>query len=457
MFEKFVDQIEASEGGISVQIIKDILDCHADWKSRMLASYERYKASTLGVPINSRTLPTENKINNKLANDIYSEIIDTKVGYMFGIPVTINLDKTAPQHDQRTKDIQRFRRVNNLDDMNAETCKFSAMCGYDVNMAYIDKEGQERVMRVDPWNAVILSTTEITEPAYAVRYFETWDKKLRVEFYDATTRTVYESPNTSAGQLQQVGEPEAHMFDYCPLVGIPNNAEMQGDGDKVLTLIDAYDRSMSDVNSEIEQFRLAYMLFFGVEPTVEMMDKLVQTGAIHIPYGGTEENMRVEFLTKTIEIAAVDSHLDRLEANITRFAKHVNFSDAFGGGQVTGPAMKYKIFMLETKAKYFERKHEAAMAYLFKVIASAWEKKSAALDYTQLDFKYTRNVPVNVLDEANAGKALLGFTSRRTALSTLSFINDVDEEMAEIEQENEDSVNLDAIPPGDPQGKTQTA
>jgi SPP1 family phage portal protein len=228
------------------------------------------------------------------------------------------------------------------------------------------------------------------------------------------------------------------------LVGVPNNAELQGDVDKVITLIDGYDRSMSDVNSEIEQFRLAYMLFFGVEPTAEMVETLKQTGAIHIPYNS--EGERIEFLTKQIDIASVDSHLDRLEANITRFAKHVNFVDAFGGGQVTGPAMKYKLFMLETKAKYFERKHEAAMAYLFKVIASAWKKRSILLDYTQLDFKYTRNVPVNTLDEAQTATALKGIVSDETMLGTLSVVTDVEEEMQRIADERENAVNLDEIP-----------
>jgi len=52
-------------------------------------------------------------------------------------------------------------------------------------------------------------------------------------------------------------EPKEHMFDYVPVIEFPNNEERLGDAEKVLRPHRwAYDRTMSDVNSEIEQFRL---------------------------------------------------------------------------------------------------------------------------------------------------------------------------------------------------------
>jgi hypothetical protein len=68
------------------------------------------------------------------------------------------------------------------------------------------------------------------------------------------------------------------------------------------------------------------------------------------------------------------------------------------------------------------------------------------LDYTQLDFKYTRNVPVNTLDEAQTATALKGIVSDETMLGTLSVVTDVEEEMQRIADERENAVNLDEIP-----------
>lgn len=440
LFAKYIELI--AKQGITPEIIRDIIADHAYMRAKMLANYERYKAEKdgSGVPIYQREFDSEeaNKINNKLANDFFSEIIDTKVGYMFGQPVTYMLDKSAAQYEVVSKQIERFRKVNNLDDLNSEAGKFAAMCGYDGLLLYIDRDGQERLMRVNPWETVIISEAEITEPTYGLIYYKTYDDDVKVEFYDQTDVHVFQGPDFSRLTL---GESKPHLFDFCPLFGLPNNAELQGDADKVLSLIDAYDRAISDMNSEIEQFRLAYMMFIGYEPDEETLAKMRRTGALFIP--DCENGEDIKFLTKQIDHASIDSHLDRLEENITRFAKHVNFTEAFGGGQVTGPAMRYKLFMLETKAKMMERKHQAAMLYMFKALASAWRKRSLLLDYTQLDLKYTRNIPVNILDEAQAAASLLTIVSRRTAISTLSFIDDVDEEMKRIEDEHSAYVDLD--------------
>jgi SPP1 family phage portal protein len=453
MFEKFADKIDAvlkSNGGIpTAEIVKELIKEHQPLGTKMLSDYERYKASKEGVPIFTRTFPvTADKINNMLGNDFFSEIVDTKVGYMFGIPVINQIDKSmvgATQYDELATEIKRFKKVSSVDDMNAETCKLSAICGYDANLAYIDKEGIERVVRVDPWESIIVSRKEYTEPDYAIRYYKTWEDKMQADFYTADMKYVFVSGTDSeSGLTLDMSRSKKHRFDYCPMWGIPNNAELQGDADKVLSLIDAYNRTMSDVNSEIEQFRLAYLLFIGYEPDEKAIAAMKKTGALYIPRAENGED--IKFLTKDMNATAIDSHLDRLERNITRFAKHVNFGDAFGGGTVTGPAMKYKLFMLETKAKYYERKHDAATLYMFKVVSSAWAKKAMVLDWTILENKYTRNIPVNVLDEAQSATALKAAgLSQRTILGQMSFIEDVDAELEEIEREKAliGSIDLD--------------
>ena len=67
--------------------------------------------------------------------------------------------------------------------------------GYAGRLFYIDTGGEERVMPVHGYEAIILSTKDISEPEYAVRYFYTLDingcKVWTVEFYDDTYVTAY--------------------------------------------------------------------------------------------------------------------------------------------------------------------------------------------------------------------------------------------------------------------------
>lgn len=446
MFEHYIDMIE--QDGITVDILSKAIGEHSSMRERMAANYERYKAiqGSAAVPIYTRTFENEaaNKVNNQLSNPFDREIVDTKVGYLFGVPVSFSLDKKASQYEEALARIERFRKVNSLDDFNGETGKFSSICGYDGWLAYVDREAQERVMRIDPWECIILSRSEITEPFAGIRYYRKNDDTVRVEYYDATHKRVFEGPDYA--KLTEIGpESKANMFDYCPLFGYPNNGELQGDAEPVYSLMENFDKAMSDMSSEIEQFRLAYMLIYGQQPPAEgeddMVDHMRRTGALYIP--DIESGQKVEFLVKDLNADFVNAFLDRSERNIERFAMHVNFTEAFGGGTVTGPAMRYKLFMLEAKTKKSERKHEAAMLYLFKLLGSAWRKKGFSFDYTQLDVKYTRNVPVNILDEAQAAAALMSVTSRQTAISTLSFVSDPEEEMERVAAEREEQMDLD--------------
>lgn len=441
-YNRYIGWIE-QDGGINPIIANFILRDHILIEQKMLENYERY--IQYKVPIKDRELPENTtKINNKLINDFFSEIIDTKVGYMFGEPVTYFLDSNAPNYEAAIQKMQQFRKLNNLDDLNAETGKYAAISGMSAMLCYIDEDGMERVMRVDPWECVFISDYEISQPRYAIRYYWVYEndgqmRRLKVHFYDDKNVTTLIGDN--AGILEILEESKPHGFDYCPLFGIPNNNELLSDGEKVFSLIDAYDRTMSDLNSEIEQFRLAYMMFIGYEPDEDALDKMRQTGALWIPTADSGED--IKFLTKTIDNKTVEGHLDRLEKNILRFANHVNFSDEHFSGNLSGVAMKFKLFALETKAKMFERKHEAATRYLFKVIGSAWSKKGFDFDVNLLDIKYSRNVPINAVDEANAASSLNGIISKKTLLGQLSFINDVEEELRNIEDEKQDMVNLD--------------
>ena len=439
-FYKYAEMID--EQGINTKIIAEAIRDHQSMRTRMLDRYGRYKQETANVPIMTREFEgiAAKRINNKLANDYFSEIIDTKVGYMFGLPVVTNYDKKAKGYETAINQIEQFKKINNYDDLNAEMGKFSAMCGYDAGLCYIDKEGQERVIRLDPWESIIISKTAITEPEYGIVYYKTWDERYRVEFYDSKEKVIFEGKGFGESELVEVSR-KLHTFDYCPLFGVPNNAELQGDADKVLSLIDGYDRAFSNMADEVEQFRLAYLLYIGYEPDDDVLEEMVKTGALYIP--DATDGAKIDWLIKNLDPKYVDSFINRAEANITRFAKHVNFTDAAFGSDITGPAMRYKLFQLEAKAKYFERKHESAMLYMFKVIGSAWNKRQIPFDWTMMDLVYTRNIPVNLLDEAQTATTLAGIASKRTALGVLSVVKDIDEEINTIEQEKAELIDLD--------------
>ena len=126
-------------------------------------------------------------------------------------------------------------------DVSMEVTKFAAICGYSGRLFYIDPEGNERAMVIPPYECIILSDTEMTEPEYAVRYYPFLNLNdemiFKEEFYDKNKIYFFEG---QPGAFVCVDE-KPHLFDYCPLQGVPNNRELIGDAEKVLALIDDYD------------------------------------------------------------------------------------------------------------------------------------------------------------------------------------------------------------------------
>ncbi|MED1384470.1 phage portal protein, partial [Bacillus mycoides] len=416
-----------------------------------------YKASEKGVPIFTREFKgdgNKDKVNNKLNNDFFSEIIDTKIGYMFGLPISYSLD-----HDDQEvlKRIQDFLKANHTEDADAETGKFASICGYGARLLYHDKEGIEKVMNIKPYEAIFLTNSSIAEPKYAIRCYpikvidgDDFKDGYKVEFYNETNIIEY-----TGEDLDKLKETDriTNLYKGVPLIGFPNNEELQGDVDKAISLIEGYDRAFSDVNSEIEQFRLAYMIFKGVDIEDDTIEKLKQTGALDVG-----DNGEASFLTKDLNDNILEHHLDRLEKNICRFTKHVNLSDESFGGNLTGVAIRYKLLALETKSGTLEVKFTKSLRQQFKLLFDAWNLRSnkEVLDYLCMTFQFTRNIPVNLADEAKVQADLQGLVSEETRLSLFSAVNDPKAEIQKMQEEEADSMNLDAVSKvGDPNGMGQ--
>jgi SPP1 family phage portal protein len=422
-------------GEVTSQIITDLIDENSGRHETMKSLYERYKASEAGVPIFSRSysVTDDTKINNKLNNDFFSEIIDTKVGYFMGVPVV---------YETNSKDFEDFELRNRLELLDSEIVKLATICGTAARLLYVDTEAKIRAMNIWPWECIWVMDRSIDEVQFALRYYDmeyvkpdgSTETRERVEWYDKEKVTYY--INTENGYVLDDTEklnPQTHFFDYVPLIEYPNNLERLGDSEKVLSLIDAYDRKESDLDSELEQWRLAYMKVLGAEITAEDAEEARHTGAFNLPEGAD-----VAFIEKNINIEAVDSHLNRLETNILRFSKSVNFADKEFTSDISGESRKYKLLSLENKCITTERQFSASNQRMFKVLASAPAFNFDWLNATQ---RFTRNLPVSLEKDAQILAALKGIVPDEILYSLASFIDDPKEVMKMMDEQREKEIS----------------
>lgn len=443
------------EGGITTKLLNRIITRHKENALYNRKMYRRYKATDDAVPIFSREprfAGEQNPINNKLNNDFFGEIVDFKTGYFAGKAITYSYSKGEESQEdtggekaviEATRTVTDFTTRNNMYGKDMALTKLAATCGYVGRLFYIDKQGAERCMITKPYETIVLSDVSLAEPEYAIRYFRRRDingkKTWVVEFYDDTYVYIYRGALSSL----ELKDKKEHCFNLCPLQIIVNNEEMLGDAEKVLTLIDDYDKIMSDNSNELEGFVHAYMIFDGVKIEDKEIDKARNTGAIKIPPAGTQTNRKVYFLTKDINDAFTEHHIKHTEDNIYRFSKTPNLNDE-SFGSASGVSLKFKLHGLETKCGMFQANVMDAAQYMWQVLCSAWAKREKKVDPLHITMDFKRNFPLNIVNEAQAASTLItAGLPKRIVYGLLSFVDDVDEVMEEIENEKDENMEAE--------------
>ncbi len=454
LYPDFTAEIEyINKKGVDTYIISKIIEKHLPNSIYNKKLYDRYTCVKEGVPIFGRHPRFEDTdaINNRINNDFFSEIVDFKTGYFAGVPIAYSYSNTQDAkdeigeslRDEAHKAISDFITRNNMYDVDMETTKYASICGYSGRLLYLD-DGIERVMPIAPYEAAILSNTDISEPKYAVRYYTTTaidgTVYYKVAFYGPDSIKHYEG-TSYYGLTELVDKEERNMYDTCALQGIANNKELVGDAEKVLELIDTYDRNISDASNDLESFSNAYMVIENLMLDDNDIERAQANGILQVNTGAY--NGKVYFLTKDMSDTYMSNQLARIEKNIYRFSKTPNLSDeAFG--TASGVALKFKLTGLEAKCGMFQAKMVSAGVYMFKALANSLAKKTIKIEPLQVIMDFSRNFPLDLLSEAQAVGQLIstGVVSKRTAISQLSFVDDPDYELDLIEEEKNDIPSL---------------
>ena len=467
-YAKYKRRIEAE--GFTSEIISSIIAAHKPEATRMKGLYDRYDAEDAALPIRNRpeakstAFDTHDRvarldklIQNALSNSWDADIVDTKIGYLFGHPISYSMDDTQEadeaevqalsnntsdpsqksvevtkqlnKYAAQQEQLEKFLLRSNAEDEDSELGKLATICGYAGRLLYLDTNGEDRLKLIEPWECIFIGDN-LHEPDYSIYYYEI-DGVLYAECYDDTNVYTYKRD----GSDFMLDDAIKHMYKYNPLFGVANNRELKGDAERVLALIDSYDRVVSDVASEIEQYRLAYLVAKGMPIDPEDMEKVNQNGIFEL-LGKDDE---LSYLTKDVNDEMIENFLNRLEKNIIRFAKSVDFTSDQFGTQITGIAMRIKTMALENKSITMERKFVSALRYEMKVLFSAWATRYgfAEDDYLKVFFDFKRNLPANLLDEAQTTLALMGTVSEETRLAQLSFVDNVQYELEKLAEEKE--------------------
>lgn len=442
--EALLAHLENSKEAITSAMIRDLILENRENSNRMFDLYQNYKGKKLAI--NGKTSKSD-RPNNKLINDFRGEIVDQKVGYSFGNPITYELELDDVADDvieKNQKALQQFVDDNSLDDLDTNTAKFMSVCGVGSRLLHIGKNKEFRIMNTKPWECIFIRDASLDEIVYAMRYWkmvkvegETSKEFIRVEWYDDSHVYYYNEVGEYQFFADEQKPSEPHGFKSVPLIEFPNKEERLGDFEKVATLIDSYDKIMSFNTDELEAFRNAYLVFKNQTIDTEYMEKVKQTGGISL-----KDNGEVSWLTKDLKPDFVEKYLNRIENNIYRFSKTVNMNDEkFSGAGQSGESRKWKLKVLADDAMLKERSFVKASKEQFKVIG----EMGRIIDIKAFDsitLQFTPNVPIDLKYQAETTEKLKSNVSEKTRLSLLSFVPDPEEELRLMAEELEETMAI---------------
>lgn len=397
---------------------------------RLQQDWERYK--TKDVAIFKRKLPLPQKVNNKINHDYVGVIINTKVGHYLGNEISISFDKSD---DNKSDKLTHFRRYTAFDRVLTELGIQAAVFGYGVCLAYINDTGKFDFMEIDPWTVyfddelVFRIIPDMDNENKAIEIIEAYDAQKR--YYFLKTGETIEPLTEYKGVKSNVN----HLFDRIPLFKFKNNKEELSETYRVRNIIDVVDKMLSDLASELEQFRLAYIKFIGAEPTAEDIEKMIQTGALSIP--GDNPNADVDFITKTIDINGVLEAVNTEVRNIFKFAQTYDaHGDREGYGQLTNLGIHFLMSPINNNCKKTIHYFKEALYQLFDFYSQTSD--GSWLDPLELSFTFTLDTPRNILEETQIQQNLVGVVSDETRLKLATFIENPNKEIQRMEDENKE-------------------
>lgn len=392
----------------------------------------RYKqlqdAYETDFPIFHAPKKPEWKPDNRIAVNFAKYIVDTMNGYFIGNPVKITVDGGEESIEKYVEFLDQY---NDQDDNNAELSKICSIYGKGYEMYYNDEDGNVGIIYLDPTEAfMIYDDSVLKRERYFVRLYRDEDNVLHGSVSDQEKVRWF----TIKGKIVWEEQEQLHYFNGVPATEYRENKECQGIFEPVLSIINAFNKAISEKANDVDYFADAYLKIIGALLDEDEL-KHVRSDRV-INFDGDGESVIVDFLQKPDGDTTQEHLLDRLQNLIFLIAMVANISDE-NFGTSSGIAMAYKLQGMSNLRKTKERKFTSGMNRRYKLIFSNPGNAMQKDDWVKLHYKFTPNVPANLLEESQIAQNLSGVVSQETQLGVLSVVDNPRAEIERIKKEEE--------------------
>lgn len=422
-------------------IIRQLISKHISMVGRLKTNMAYYQGK--------HKILEDDKRENRLVCNHAKDISDTASSYFIGNPVTYKSDADI-------KDLTDALENAGADEADGDNGMDLSIYGLAYEYVYVkENENNLQIKNLSPENTFMVKDDSIEEnELFAVYYYVRKDDSgTDPEHYMATVLTPnykYELDIQDSDSPQLTTElPVPHYLGEIPVIEYLNNKLAIGDFELQIPLIDAYNVLMSDRITDKEQFIDAILAIYGTllsdedEPDAEEEDqnikkvreRLKKYKVLEMP-----DTAKAEYLTRTFDESGVEILKKAIEQDIHKFSHIPCMSDESFGGNVSGVAMEFKLLGMENITKIKTRYYRKGLRKRLRIFYNYLALHGKNMDPTGITMTFTRALPRNLLEISQIVANLWGKVSRKTLLSQVPFVDDVDEELKALDEETEENL-----------------
>lgn len=386
-------------------------------------------------------------ITHRVAHNYANAITTQATGYF----ISKNIDYVCPDEDGYME-LGRILKVNDEPSHNSDLAMDMSVYGKAYELIYTDEKAMLHFARVEPSKVIVVYDSKIKPAITTAIVIDNYEKDvdtnvLSLEVYDEVEVVRYEAEQNKLlscdvilqqNYFKEVGR-RNHNLGYCPVVEYKNNEFKTGDFEKVIDLIDSYDLLNSLSLDDSVDFTNAYLVLTGLGELSDELAEQIRNAKIL----SLDENGKAEWLIKNINSEFVEGLKSRINRDIHKFSFTVDMTDpALYNGTISGIAIKFKFQALEQLRAEKEKQFRRSLMRRLEIIQEYLKKLGTSIDIYDIDIRFSANLPVNNQEEVSTAVAVSGIVSRKTQLSILPFVDDVENELSLLEEEKANEVEV---------------
>ena len=429
----FCDKTNIDKTNI-LEVLSDAYFIHEQNRAEMLYLFEYVKGRQ---PILDREKQIRPEINEKIVDNMASEILEFKLGYEFGSPISY-VQRARKDIKSRNALFSFFKklftsdeskkedlRVSAINEMMVEECKAAKdlqlakdvkTCGvgYRLILPKKIKTGVSvfDLLVLNPMNTfVVYSNDAYREPILGVSYFPHRDGSVTFGCYTKTSYFKIEMGITKG--FEDWFEEQPNTLGMVPIVEYINDYDRMGCFERVIPLMDALNTIDSDRVNDIAQHVQNILWGDNVALDTEQYKKLRDDGMI-LTKSEQGRTATLKYLESVLNQSENQTLVDYVKQQILDITNTPSRSELSGGSTGSATNMSTGWMAAETDAKEKEQIWSASerreTAVILKIIKDSNEVDAdiAELNLSDIEIKFSRSRTYDLATKCNSLSALIG-------------------------------------------------